>query len=145
MPVSGCNFQFMLYRLSQLILHSFEGKVIRMGLCVSGWMNRKKFYEIFYDNSFVFGSNGFRPKICRPVIDFYFSKAAYELLYNDKIFKAVSFSSNVFNLVFRIFFRSLFCSAICFLPHKFCEAPLRLCVKYVCKSKRSVILRIYFC
>ena len=33
----------MLYRLSQFLLPNFEGKYIRMQICVSDWMGRKNF------------------------------------------------------------------------------------------------------
>ena len=33
----------MLYRLSQLLLHNFEGKYFRMRFCVTDWMGPKIF------------------------------------------------------------------------------------------------------
>ena len=36
----------MLNRLSQLLLHNFEDKYIRMRLCVSNWIGRKIFENL---------------------------------------------------------------------------------------------------
>ena len=46
---------------SQFILRNFKGKMYSYRIMCFSMMGRKN-HEMFYDNSFVFGSTGFDPK-----------------------------------------------------------------------------------
>ena len=95
----------LLYRLSQFSLYNYENKRFCMRFFVSNWLSGRK----NFDNSFVFGSIRFRPKIwCRSVIDFqYFSRLFINVfLYVHEVFVAAFFQ--LFKFLFSINFSEFF-------------------------------------